>query len=317
MYIPFLKNQQEIEKHELVGCGSRLPKQLNRKKRTELDGATWLRYSISIWDDIKKTKEEEALKHPAMFPTQLVRRFLQVYAKRGDTVLDPFLGSGSTLVAAKSLEMHGIGFEINPEFVTLAKQRLTQSQIPVSMGRSKKPEYGQIFPEKSSPTEAPSEARLRFDIHQNGAENLRNYVKPESIDICITSPPYWDVHRQKRTADLKESRPYSDLEYDLGNIDNYEVFLEMFQSIFAKVYQVLKTGARCVVVCMDLRKKATFYPLHMDLTGTMRKIGFHLEDIIIWDRRKEYSNLRPLGYPYVFRVNKIHEFLMIYLKPTE
>lgn len=301
----------------MVGRGSRLPKQLNRKKRTNLDGATWLRYSISVWDDIKKTKEEDALKHPAMFPTQLVRRFLQVYAKRGDTILDPFLGSGSTLVAAKSLEMHGIGFEINPEYVTLAKQRLTQSQMPFSMRQAQKPEQGQLFPEKSSPTETPSEARLRFDIHQDSAENLKNYVKPESIDICITSPPYWNVHRQKRTADLKESRPYSDLESDLGNIDNYKVFLETFQSIFANVYQVLKPGARCVVVCMDLRKKATFYPLHLDLTEKMRKIGFHLEDIIIWDRRKEYSNLRPLGYPYVFRVNKIHEFLMIYLKPAD
>jgi DNA modification methylase len=294
-----------------------LPKQTNRKRRTDLDGTTWLRYSISIWNDIKKTKEEEALKHPAMFPTQLVRRFLQVYTKRGDTVLDPFLGSGSTLVAAKSLEMHGIGFEINPDFVTLAKQRLAQSQMPFSMPRSQKSAHRQMFPEKSAATDARSEAKLRFDIHQDSAANLRNYVNPESIDICITSPPYWDIHRQKRTADLKESRPYTDLEHDLGNIDNYEVFLETFQSIFANVYQVLKPGARCIVVCMDLRKKATFYPLHMDLTETMRKIGFHLEDIIIWDRRKEYSNLRPLGYPYVFRVNKIHEFLMIYLKPTD
>ena len=82
------------------------------------------------------------------------------------------------------------------------------------------------------------------------------------------------------------------------------------------MYKVLKKGARCIVVCMDLRKKATFYPLHMDLTEKMQEIGFNLEDIIIWDRRKEYSNLRPLGYPYVFRVNKIHEYLMIYLKPT-
>jgi len=99
-------------------------------------------------------------------------------------------------------------------------------------------------------------------------------------------------------------------------VEDYEIFLKNLQTIFTKVYKVLKKGARCIVVCMDLRKKSTFYPLHMDLTEKMRDIGFNLEDIIIWDRRKEYSNLRPLGYPYVFRVNKIHEYLMIYLKPT-
>ena len=294
-----------------------MPQQSSRKKPTDLDGVRWLRYSISIWNNIKKTKEEEALKHPAMFPTQVVRRFLKVYVKSGDTVLDPFLGSGSTLVAAKSLRIHGVGFEINPEFINMAKRRLTQSQIQIPAQEMRKErEHGRIFPEKVPSAESSPETRLQFDIHLDSAENLMNYLNPESIDICITSPPYWDIHRQKRTADLKESRPYSESELDLGNIEDYDVFLNNLQSIFTKVYQVLKKGARCIVVCMDLRKKATFYSLHMDLTGKMQEIGFHLEDIIIWDRRKDYSNLRPLGYPYVFRVNKIHEFLMIYLKPT-
>lgn len=294
-----------------------MPRQVNRKKPTDLDGSRWLRYSISIWDNIKKTKEEVAIKHPAMFPTRLVRRLLKVYAKSGDIVLDPFLGSGSTLVAAKSLGIHGIGFDINPDYLNMAKRRLTQSQIPLPPQKTlKKSNHDHIFPEKMPPVESSPEPRLQFDIHLDTAENLLNYLKPESVDICITSPPYWDIHWQKRTADLKESRPYSELEHDLGNIAYYDLFLHHLQSVFAKVYQVLKKGARCIVICMDIRKKANFYPLHIDLTEKMKEIGFDLEDIIIWDRRKEYSNLRPLGYPYVFRVNKIHEFLMIYLKPT-
>lgn len=294
-----------------------MPRQVNRKKPIDLDGSRWLRYSISIWDNIKKTKEDLAIKHPAMFPTRLVRRLLKVYAKSGDIVLDPFLGSGSTLVAAKSLGIHGIGFEINPDYLNMAKRRLTQSQIPLPPQKTlKKSDNDRIFPEKMPPVESSPEPRLQFDIHLDTAENLLNYLKSEFIDICITSPPYWDIHWQKRTADLKESRPYSELEHDLGNIAYYDLFLHRLQSIFKNVYKVLKKGARCVVICMDIRKKANFYPLHIDLTEKMKEIGFNLEDIIIWDRRKEYSNLRPLGYPYVFRVNKIHEFLMIYLKPT-
>lgn len=291
-----------------------MSKQSDRKKRTDLNGATWLRYSISIWDNIKKTKEEESFKHPAMFPTQLVRRFLELYTKKGDTVLDPFLGSGSTLVAAKSLGISGIGFEINNDYVKLAKRRLTQSQISDSTTEPIK--HRRIIPQKQIQIEISHEIRPQFDIHLDVAENIDKYLQQESINLCITSPPYWDVHRQKRTADLKETRPYSESERDLGNVEDYETFLMNLQSIFTKVYQVLKKGARCIVVCMDLRKKSSFYPLHMDLTEKMQDIGFNLEDIIIWDRRKEYSNLRPLGYPYVFRVNKIHEYLMIYLKPT-
>jgi len=65
---------------------------------------------------------------------------------------------------------------------------------------------------------------------------------------------------------------------------------------------------------MDIRKKAKFYPFHMDVVNKMQEIGFELDDIIIWDRQKEYNNMRPLGYPFVFRVNKVHEFILIFRK---
>ena len=67
---------------------------------------------------------------------------------------------------------------------------------------------------------------------------------------------------------------------------------------------------------MDMRKRSVFYPFHMDLTLRLKQSGFVLDDIIIWDRRRDYNSLRPLGYPYVFRVNKVHEFLLILQKPA-
>ncbi len=301
-----------------LGSKLGMAKKSERKKPSELDGATWLRYSISVWNNIKKTKEENALKHPAMFPTQLVRRFLKIYAKCGETTLDPFLGSGSTLVAAKSLGINGIGFDINPEYIIITKKRLEKTKLQLSGHEDEKNlNQGQEGSIKEEFNEITLEKTLQFDIHQDNAKNIMDYLKPESINVCITSPPYWDIHRQKRTADLKQSRPYSESKYDIGNIKDYDTFLNELQSIFRNVFHVLKKGARCIIACMDIRKKAQFYPFHMDLTDKMREIGFHLEDIVIWDRRKDYSNLRPLGYPYVFRVNKIHEFLMIYLKPSE
>jgi hypothetical protein len=47
----------------------------------------------------------------------------------------------------------------------------------------------------------------------------------------------------------------------------------------------------------------------------MQELGFIYDDLILWDRRQEYNNLRPLGYPYKFRINKVHEFLLIFQKP--
>ena len=65
---------------------------------------------------------------------------------------------------------------------------------------------------------------------------------------------------------------------------------------------------------MDLRKKDKFFPLHSDVSHFAKQIGFSFEDIIIWDRHQEYNNMRPLGYPYKFIVNKVHEYLLIFRK---
>jgi len=262
---------------------------LNKKERlNELDGKTWEKYSISVWD-IVKTREERKLKHPAMFPMELCRRLIEIYTKKGDVVLDPFMGSGTVLIVARNMERKGIGIEINPNFVELAKKRLAQRKLI------------------QSSTEEP-------EIYCDDAGNLLEYLKPNTVDFVLTSPPYWNIHTRKRTADYKKPRPYSTLERDLGNIASFNEFMTQLKLIFEKVYIVLKHGKRCIIVVMDIRQGSKFYPFHMNICDMMREIGFVLEDIIIWDRRKEYSNLRPLGYPYVFIVNKVHEYILIFRK---
>jgi len=54
----------------------------------------------------------------------------------------------------------------------------------------------------------------------------------------------------------------------------------------------------------------------MDLSLKMREIGFELDEFVIWDRQHEYNFMTTLGYPYVFRFNKVHEFICIYKKPA-
>jgi DNA modification methylase len=135
-----------------------------------------------------------------------------------------------------------------------------------------------------------------------------------SVDLVVTSPPYWDILNQKRTADGKIIRNYSSDTEDLGNIPNYEEFLANLKNVYTEVFKVMKPGARCIAVVMDIRKKDKFYPLHEDQSRIMREIGFELDEYVIWDRQRDYNNMKTLGYPYVYRFNRIHEFICIYLK---
>jgi DNA modification methylase len=272
----------------------------NRKKKTEespgadgttaarLDGKTWLRYSISIWDDLVKSRDERGFKHPAMFPSGLTDRLLEIFEPQdGGLVLDPFMGSGSTICSAYRKGLPAIGFEISPEYVALAGRRLA---------------------------EIPGEPGLYPLLIQESSMRMLDYVATGSVGLCITSPPYWDVLQQRRSADGKKIRHYGDDSRDLGGIDSYEDFLAALLEIFTMAYQALRPLAYCVVVVMDVRKKNRLYPLHIDLSQRLVAAGFTLDDIIIWDRRQEYNNLRPLGYPHVFRVNKVHEYILIFQK---
>ena len=204
-------------------------------------------------------------------------------------MLDPFAGTGTTLLAAYKLGRMGLGFEVYERYLEIFEKRL-QSE------------------EASSAEEAATPPLL----HHDSAHNMRRYLESNSVDFILTSPPYWDILRAKRSADGRRKRDYGDDEADLGRLDSYELFLEELTAIFRQAHALLKPGRICAVVVMDIRKKNRFYPLHMDLCASLQPAGFCLEDIIIWDRRHEYSYLRPLGYPAVFSVNKVHEYLLLF-----
>ena len=259
--------------------------------RTELDGKTWARYSISIWSDIEKDGEEKKLGHPALFPKMLAERLIDIFTRPQDLVLDPFAGSGSTLVAAAGRGRRAVGFEISAEYIALARNRLAAHGFHCAEG----------------------DGDIR--IIRDDARNLKQHLAPGEAALCVTSPPYWDILGRKRTADRRASRDYGDAGNNLGRIGDYREFLQALGEVFAAVGEVLRPGGYSVVNVMDIRKGPDFYPLHMDLARELVGRGFKLDDIIIWDRRKEYNSLRPLGYPYVFRVNKVHEFLLIFRKP--
>ncbi len=271
---------------------------MSRQRANSLSGSEWLRYSISVWEDIRKTPQEASLGHPALFPVMLVDRLLQCFAQESDqVVLDPFAGSGSTLLAACGRGLRAIGLDISPDYVALARQRLSAAGL-----REGPLDHGRL-------------TDVDFSLLQASARQVSALLAPESVDLCITSPPYWNILRQRRTADGKEARYYGDMEANLGLIGGYDSFMASLGEILGQVHTVLRPGGYCCIVVMDLRKGACFYPLHQDVADLMRSLGFKYDDLIIWDRRAEYNNLRPLGYPYKFRINKVHEFILIFEKP--
>ena len=290
------------------------PKNNSRLRRNspsranDLDGRTWQRNSISLWSDIRKTSEEVKLGHPALFPIELVVRLIQCFTTSDDKmVLDPFAGIGSTPIGAELMGKVGIGIELSTEYTNQALARLIS--LPVVSDDQGRP-IGTTLNGITLPSSA-GERRL----YTGDARNLLSYVEPDSIDLVVTSPPYWDILLRKRSADQKTVRNYGAASEDLGKISEYGSFLEALREVFGAVYRALKAGKYCIVVVMDLRKKDRFFPLHADLAEMMQEVGFVYDDLIVWDRRHEYNNMRPLGYPYRFRINKAHEFILIFQKP--
>ncbi len=285
------KTRQTSLVHEEAAVYQVAPRAKNGHRANDLDGKTWTKYSISIWSDIRKTREEQELGHPAMFPLQLAQRLIECFTTEHDSlILDPFAGVGTTVIAADRLNKTGIGIELSPKFAEIGLRRLGQRELFAT-----KPRVSEIFCED--------------------ANNLLKFVAPASVDFCLTSPPYWDILLQKRSADYKAIRHYGDAESDLGKISDYAEFLDALANVFRQVYAALKPDRYCVVVVMDIRKKDKFFSFHSDLARVLsERVGFIFDDLIIWDRRAEYNNMRPLGYPSVFRINKAHEYLVIFKK---
>ena len=109
-----------------LGIPSKVSKAI--KEQSKLTTEEWIEYFSGHWN-FSGAKQDG---HLAMFPEELPKRLIKMFAFKGETVLDPFMGSGTTSLAARNLERNSIGFEINPEFIEIAKQKLNINQADIS-----------------------------------------------------------------------------------------------------------------------------------------------------------------------------------------
>jgi len=94
----------------------------------DFSGSEWAQSSKSVME-YPDTRSKKQKLHGASFPQSLAEHHIQMYTKCGETVLDPFVGVGTTLDACNATGRNGIGIELNPEFVELVKEDLHQTTI--------------------------------------------------------------------------------------------------------------------------------------------------------------------------------------------
>lgn len=264
----------------------------------------WASLSRNVWNDVSSPREKHHLKHGATFSKALASRVITIYSKEGDLVLDPFLGTGTTLLAAKELGRRGIGIELVEKFVKLARNLLSQQTLVAG-------------PEQKV-------------IHDD-CRNLLKHIEPESVQVMFTSPPYANfIYKsiEDRTTTHKTSwiveknisrvRPYSDDTRDFGNLP-YDDFLKELKDVLKKLFIVTKKGGYNVWVVKDYRdtkRGRPYIDFHSDLAHLGEEVGFKYHDLIIWDQNAQRS-LVLLGYPSIFYTNQNCSFLIVFHKPDK
>src|SRR5690242_8402676 len=93
-------------------------------KLNELSGRDWIKFTKSWFVHRPEPRGDRKILHPASFPESLVREFVSFFTKTGDLVVDPFLGTGSTLLAALETGRSGIGFEIVKKYADISRERV-------------------------------------------------------------------------------------------------------------------------------------------------------------------------------------------------
>lgn len=132
---------RDLTERIVVASKGRFDRALARRERARRE----LPSEVSIFkDDFMEattdvweipTESATRVNHPAPFPVELPERLIQLYTYRGDVILDPFMGSGSTAVAAVRSERHFVGYDTDPDYVTAARERIAQERAELERAR--------------------------------------------------------------------------------------------------------------------------------------------------------------------------------------
>jgi DNA modification methylase len=262
-----------------------------KNKLNDLEPKTWLKFQKSWFIHNPPPRKKGVLRHPAKFPETMAQEFIEFFTKQGQTVLDPMAGTGSTLVAALRAGRNSYGIELNPGYAEIAQQVVSE--------------------EKAALGEAA--LGLAAEVVNGDALKAVEYAIP-TIDYVLTSPPYWDMLHARGAENQKKRREsgeldvvYSDHPNDLGNIHDYEAFLNLLVTIYAGLKPLLREKAYLTIIVKNVKKGGKIYPLAWDLARELGKI-YTLKDEKIW--MQDNQPLAPFGLGSAWVSNTFHHYCL-------
>jgi DNA modification methylase len=272
-----------------------MPKRPFKNRLNDLDTKTWLKFQKSWFLHNPPPRRKDVLRHPAKFPETLAQEFIEFFSKRGQVILDPMAGTGSTLIAALRAGRNSYGIELNPEYAAIAHQ-VVKNEFEVL---------------------GDSGIKLTAQVITGDAAEISELISEHqipSIDYVITSPPYWNMLHARGAETQKKRRTsgvldviYSNNPADLGNIDNYDEFLDQLTKTYEAIQPHLKPRAYLTIIVKNIKKGGTIYPLAWDLA---RRLGgiYKLKDEKIWVQ--DNQRLAPYGLGNAWVSNTFHHYCL-------
>jgi len=202
-----------------------------------------------------------------------------MYSEKGEKILDPMVGAGTTLIEAKLLGRDAVGLDINPEAVELAKKALRFEHRPASVQ----------------------------EVRVGDARDLSS-IEDNSIDLVLTHPPYMNIIRYSEGK----------IAADLSNIGSLPRFCDEIEAVASEIYRVVRPGRCCAILMGDTRRGRHYVPLAFNVMRRFQKVGFILKEDIIKvqhncsaTERWRWKAKRDKFYLIM------HEHLFVFRKPGE
>jgi len=260
----------------------------------DLSGREWLLLTKSIWISEKCADDKFAFQHPAPFLINDIRKLVRFFTKKNMIVLDPFCGSGTTLVACAKENRKGVGIDLNKKYCQMSKKRL-------------------------------QDLKLKNNQQIICGDSLKKIPAIKGkMDYCVTSPPYHNILRHNggglREVKDKDVRNgarlgveyYSNDKRDLGNQTQYKDFLQLLKKVMAEVYKKLRDKKYCSIIISDFTVNKKETNASGDVIRLMQDVGFGFDGAIVL--AQDNKPLYPFGYPYAYKINHHHQYILNFRK---